>query len=92
MNEALTSAAETAQTTSAILESGAIMLGAALVFVTLFRKLKLGPLIGFCAGFPLSLSTASLSPMTRNIPLWWCLDLWVGACVSALISGWLYRD
>ena len=40
---AVNSVAETAQTTSAILESGAIMLGAALVFVTLFRRLKLGP-------------------------------------------------
>jgi monovalent cation:proton antiporter-2 (CPA2) family protein len=38
---------ETAQTTSAILESGAIMLGAALVFVTLFRRLKLGATLGY---------------------------------------------
>jgi hypothetical protein len=32
----------TAQAATAILESGAIMLGAALVFVTVFRRLKLG--------------------------------------------------
>src|SRR6476660_1888600 len=37
----------TAQTTAAILESGAIMLGAALVFVTLFRRLKLGATLGY---------------------------------------------
>ena len=37
----MTTPAETAQATTAILESGAIMLGAALVFVTLFRRLKL---------------------------------------------------
>jgi hypothetical protein len=43
----VTSAAETAQTTTAILESGAIMLGAALVFVTLFRRLKLGATLGY---------------------------------------------
>jgi glutathione-regulated potassium-efflux system protein KefB len=41
------SAAETAQTTTAILESGAIMLCAALVFVTLFRQLKLGATLGY---------------------------------------------
>jgi len=53
---------------------------------------KLGLLIGFCTGFPLAFSAASWAPLNRMIPLWWCLDLWVGACISALISGWLYRD
>lgn len=43
----MTTAAETAQATTAILESGAIMLGAALVFVTLFRQLKLGATLGY---------------------------------------------
>ena len=42
-----TSPAEVAQTTTALLEGGAIMLGAALVFVTLFRKLKLGATLGY---------------------------------------------
>ena len=42
-----TTPAEVAQTTTAVLESGAIMLGAALVFVTLFRKLKLGATLGY---------------------------------------------
>jgi glutathione-regulated potassium-efflux system protein KefB len=42
-----TTAAETAQATTAILESGAVMLGAALVFVTLFRRLKLGATLGY---------------------------------------------
>jgi glutathione-regulated potassium-efflux system protein KefB len=42
-----TTAAETAQATTAILQSGAIMLGAALVFVTLFRQLKLGATLGY---------------------------------------------
>jgi monovalent cation:proton antiporter-2 (CPA2) family protein len=40
-------AAETAQATGAILESGAVMLCAALVFVTLFRRLKLGATLGY---------------------------------------------
>jgi len=43
----VTTPAETAQATTAILESGAIMLGAALVFVTLFRRLKLGATLGY---------------------------------------------
>ena len=43
----MTTAADAAQTTTAILESGAIMLGAALVFVTLFRQLKLGATLGY---------------------------------------------
>jgi glutathione-regulated potassium-efflux system protein KefB len=43
----VTTPAETAQTATAILESGAIMLGAALVFVMLFRRLKLGATLGY---------------------------------------------
>ena len=43
----MTTAAETAQATSAILESGAVMLGAALIFVTLFRRLRLGATLGY---------------------------------------------
>ena len=42
-----TTPAETAEATTAILESGAIMLGAALVFVTIFRQLKLGATLGY---------------------------------------------
>jgi monovalent cation:proton antiporter-2 (CPA2) family protein len=36
--------------TSYLLESGAIMLGAAIVFVALFRKLKLGATLGYIVG------------------------------------------
>ena len=43
----MTSAAETAQATTAILESGAVMLGAALVFVMVFRRLRLGATLGY---------------------------------------------
>jgi glutathione-regulated potassium-efflux system protein KefB len=43
----VTTAAQSAQATTAILESGAIMLGAALVFVTLFRRLRLGATLGY---------------------------------------------
>ena len=43
----MTTPAETAEATTAILESGAVMLGAALVFVMLFRRLKLGATLGY---------------------------------------------
>jgi monovalent cation:proton antiporter-2 (CPA2) family protein len=43
----VTTPAETAQATTAILESGAIMLGAALLFVTVFRRLRLGATLGY---------------------------------------------
>ena len=43
----MTTPAETAEATTAILASGAIMLGAAMVFVTLFRQLKLGATLGY---------------------------------------------
>ena len=43
----MTTPAETAQATTAILESGAVMLGAALVFVTIFRRLRLGATLGY---------------------------------------------
>jgi monovalent cation:proton antiporter-2 (CPA2) family protein len=46
----VTTPAETAEATTAILESGAIMLGAALFFVTVFRKLKLGATLGYIVG------------------------------------------
>src|SRR4029453_7691 len=42
-----TTPAETAEAASVILESGAIMLGAALLFVTVFRQLKLGATLGY---------------------------------------------
>jgi monovalent cation:proton antiporter-2 (CPA2) family protein len=42
-----TTPADTALATTAILESGAIMLGAALLFVIIFRKLRLGATLGY---------------------------------------------
>ena len=39
-----------AATTSAILFDGALMLGAALVFVTIFRRLGLGATLGYIVG------------------------------------------
>jgi monovalent cation:proton antiporter-2 (CPA2) family protein len=43
-------AARAVETTSALLEGGAIMLGTALLFVTLFRRLGLGATLGYIIG------------------------------------------
>ena len=54
--------------------------------------LQVGLMVGFAAGFPLSFSTATWSPISRAFPLWWMLELWVGAILATLVAGWLYRD
>jgi hypothetical protein len=54
--------------------------------------LTVGLLVGFAAGFPINLSVAAWAPMSRYVPLWWMLDLWLGAIMASLVAGWLYRD
>jgi hypothetical protein len=54
--------------------------------------LSVGALVGFASGFPLAFSLASWAPFSRVIPLWWMLDLWVGAILATLVAGWLYKD
>jgi hypothetical protein len=54
--------------------------------------LTVGLLVGFAAGFPINLSLAAWAPMPRHIPLWWMLDLWLGAIFASLVAGWLYKD
>jgi len=46
----MTDAQTTAHATSALLEASAILLGAGLIFVLLFRKLKLGATLGYIVG------------------------------------------
>ncbi len=46
----MTDPAQAAETTTALLEGAAVMLGAALIFVTLFRKLRLGATLGYIVG------------------------------------------
>ena len=53
---------------------------------------KVGALVGFASGFPIAFSLASWAPFSRVIPLWWMLDLWVGAILATLVAGWLYKD
>ena len=52
----------------------------------------IGVLVGFAAGFPTNFATATWAPLSRHFPLWWMLELWVGAILAALVAGWLYRD
>jgi len=54
--------------------------------------LRVGFLVGFVAGFPINLSIATWAPFDRTFPLWWMLDLWVGAMLATLVAGWLYKD
>ena len=54
--------------------------------------LSVGALVGFASGFPLAFSLASWAPFSRVIPLWWMLDLWVGAILATLVAGWMYKD
>jgi hypothetical protein len=54
--------------------------------------LCVGALVGFASGFPLTFSLAAWAPFSRVIPLWWMLELWVGAILATLVAGWLYRD
>ena len=51
-----------------------------------------GLLVGFVPGFPTNFAIATWAPFSRHFPLWWMLELWVGAILAALVAGWLYRD
>jgi len=54
--------------------------------------LAVGLLVGFAAGFPINLTVSTWSPMSRHVPLWWMLDMWLGAMLASLVAGWLYKD
>jgi hypothetical protein len=54
--------------------------------------LKIGMLVGFCAGVPGNFAQAAWSPVPRILPLGWMLDLWVGAILASVVAGWLYKD
>jgi len=53
---------------------------------------KIGMLVGFCAGVPGNFGQAAWSPIPRVLPLGWMLDLWIGAILATLVAGWLYKD
>jgi hypothetical protein len=51
-----------------------------------------GLFVGFAAGFPANFAQATWSPISRHFPLWWMLELWVGAIAAALVAGAIYQD
>jgi len=54
--------------------------------------LLVGVLVGFIAGFPENFALAAWLPSSRVFPLWWMLELWVGAVLATFVAAWLYRD
>jgi hypothetical protein len=53
---------------------------------------QVGFFVGFAAGFPTNFASATWAAFDRIFPLWWMLELWVGAILAALVAGWLYRE
>ncbi len=54
--------------------------------------LFVGLVVGFAAGVPTNFGVATWSTFDRIFPLWWMLELWLGAVFAALAAGWLYRE
>lgn len=54
--------------------------------------LIVGLLVGFVAGVPVNYGSATWATYDRIFPLWWMLELWVGAIIAALTAGSLYKD
>ncbi len=54
--------------------------------------LKIGMLVGFCAGVPGNFAQAAWSPVPRVLPLGWMLDLWAGSILATLVAGFLYKE
>jgi hypothetical protein len=54
--------------------------------------LKIGMIVGFCAGVPGNFAQAVWSPVSRMLPLGWMLEMWAGAILAAVVAGFLYKD
>ena len=54
--------------------------------------LKVGMIVGFCAGVPGNFGQAAWSAVPRMLPLGWMLDLWGGCILATLVAGWLYKE
>ncbi len=54
--------------------------------------LRVGFLVGFAIAFPINLSVATWVPIDRAFPLWWMLDLWIGAMLATFVSAALYKE
>ena len=54
--------------------------------------LRIGILVGFCAGFPSNFAQATWSPIPRILPLAWMIEMWMGAILASLTAGFLYKE
>lgn len=54
--------------------------------------LKVGMIVGFCAGVPGNFAQAAWSPIPRLMPLGWMVDMWGGAILAAVVAGFLYKE
>ena len=54
--------------------------------------LRVGFLVGFAIAFPINLTVATWIPISRAFPLWWMLDLWLGAMLATFVSAALYKE
>ena len=57
-----------------------------------WTALRVGLLAGFAMGFPLNFALAAWAPYSRVLPLFWTIELWVGAILATLVAGWVYKD
>jgi len=48
--------------------------------------LKIGMIVGFCAGVPGNFGQAAWSTVPRLLPLGWMLDLWGGCIVATVVA------
>jgi hypothetical protein len=53
---------------------------------------KIGMIVGFCAGVPGNFAQSAWSPVPRMLPLGWMLDLWIGAILAAVVAGFVYKE
>jgi hypothetical protein len=54
--------------------------------------LKIGMMVGFCAGIPGNFAQATWSPVTHLLPLGWMLDMWGGAILATVVAGYIYKE
>jgi hypothetical protein len=54
--------------------------------------IKVGLIGGFLAGFSVNFYLATWATFARSIAGGWLLELLVGAVLSTLVAGWLYKE
>lgn len=54
--------------------------------------LRIGFWVGFVAGFPLNFAQATWLAAGRGLPFGWMLEMWIGAILTTLVAGSLYKD